>query len=90
MMGMANDPCEKYIAIEKILISTAENLFLKNDISPPIAKMITGNVYREFLERCVEELLVSRINSPPDKIGRVNDAIRSFYEQKHEDVEKEG
>lgn len=86
-----NDLCEKYIAIEKILISTAEKLFIQNDISPPMARMITGNVYREFLERCMEGILISRVeNSPSDKISQVNDMIRGFYEQKQGNVEKEG
>ena len=86
-----SDPCEKYIAIEKILISTAEKLFMQNDISPPVAKMITGSVYREFLERCMEGLLISRVkNSPSDKINQVNDMIRDFYEQKQGNSKKEG
>ena len=85
------DPCEKYIAIEKILISTAENLFVQNDISPPIAKMIAGNVYREFLERCVEGILINRIeNKPLDKVSQVTDTIRGFYKQQQGNAEKEG
>lgn len=70
------DTGEKLMALEQIIAAYAINQFAANGISPVLARVIMKNVYGQFQEDCIKELLGSRIEmSTGEERADVNEEL---------------